>query len=66
MAIAWLMSISYIKYKEKTLIYLVNIQDDFIYNKTISKIIDSRLINKDEKDFLKTLKRKTKKKKIKQ
>ena len=65
MAIAWLMSISYIKYKEKTLIYLVNIQDDFIYNKTISKIIDSRLINKDEKDFLKTLKRKTKKKKIK-
>ena len=66
MAIAWLMSISYIKYKEKTLIYLVNIQDDFIYNKTISKIIDSRLINKDEKDFLKTLKRKTKKKKIKE
>ena len=66
MAIAWLMSISYIKYKEKTLIYLVNIQHDFIYNKTISKIIDSRLINKDEKDFLKTLKRKTKKKKIKQ
>ena len=65
MAIAWLMSISYIKYKEKTLIYLVNIQDDFIYNKTISKIIDSRLINKDEKDFLKTLKRKTKEKKIK-
>ena len=59
------MSISYIKYKEKTLIYLVNIQDDFIYNKTISKIIDSRLINKDEKDFLKTLKRKTKEKKIK-
>ncbi len=58
MAISWLMSISYIKYKEKTLIYLVNIKNDFIYNKTISKVVDSRKISKKEKDFIKTLRRK--------
>ncbi len=64
MAIAWLMSISYIKYKEKTLIYLVNIEDDFIYNKTLSKIIDSRRISESEKKFIKSLKRKSEKEKI--
>ena len=62
MAIAWLISISYIKYKEKTLIYLVNIEDNFIYNKTISKIVDSRRISNDEKKFIKSLKRKEDKK----
>lgn len=64
MAIAWLMSISYIKYKEKTLIYLVNIEDNFIYNKTLSKIIDSRRISNDEKNFIKSLKKNSKKEKI--
>lgn len=64
MAIAWLMSISYIKYKETTLVYLVNIKDDFIYNKTLSKIIDSRRISLEEKDFIRSLKRNTIKEKI--
>ncbi len=64
MAIAWLMSISYIKYKETTLVYLVNIKDDFIYNKTLSKIIDSRRISLEEKDFIRSLKRTTIKEKI--
>ena len=59
MAIAWLVSISYIKYKEKTLVYLVNIKDDFTYNKTLSKIIDSRRISNEEKDFIRSLKRDT-------
>lgn len=62
MAIAWLMSISYIKYKEKTLIYLVNIEDSFIYNKTLSKIIDSKRISNDEKKFIRTLKKNNKEK----
>ncbi len=62
MAVAWLVSTSYIRYKEKTLIYIVNIQDDFIYNKTLSKIIDSRRISDDEKKFIKSLKRATNKK----
>ena len=57
MAISWLMSISYIKYKEKTLVYLVNIKDDFIYNQSLNKIIDSRRIADDEKKFIKNLKR---------
>lgn len=60
MAIAWLVSISYIKYKEKTLVYLVNIKDDFTYNKTLSKIIDSRRISNEEKDFIRSLKREQK------
>ena len=58
MAIAWLMSVSYIKYKEKTLVYLVNIKNDFIYNKTLSKIIESNRVNKNEKEFIRGLKRK--------
>ena len=62
MAIAWLMSISYIKYKEKTLIYLVNIEDNFIYNKTLSKIVDSKRISEEEKEFIKSLKRSKKEK----
>ena len=62
MAIAWLMSISYIKYKEKTLIYLVNIEDNFIYNKTLSKIVDSKRISDSEKEFIKSLKRSKKEK----
>ena len=62
MAIAWLMSISYIKYKEKTLIYLVNIEDNFIYNKTLSKIVDSKRISDSEKKFIKSLKRSKKEK----
>ncbi|MBQ8472736.1 MAG: DNA alkylation repair protein [Bacilli bacterium] len=62
MAIAWLMSISYIKYKEKTLIYLVNIEDNFIYNKTLSKIVDSKRISEEEKKFIKSLKRSKKEK----
>lgn len=62
MAIAWLMANSYIKYKEKTLIYLVNIKNDFIYHKTLSKIVDSKRISKEEKDFIKSLRRNKKEK----
>ena len=58
MATSWLMSMSYIKYKEKTLVYLVNIKDDFIYNKALSKIVESRRIDDKEKEFIKSLKRK--------
>ena len=57
MAISWLLSIAYIKYKERTLVYLVNIKDDFIYNEAINKIIESRRINDEEKRFIKGLKR---------
>lgn len=56
MAIAWLISICYIKYPNETYKYLLNNKlDNWTYNKTISKIIDSnRIKNKDE---IKKLKR---------
>jgi len=59
MAVAWLLSVSYIKQKEKTLNYLKeNNLDDFTYNKALQKIIESYRVSKEEKEFIKTLKRK--------
>ena len=56
MAIAWLLSICYIKYPEKTIMILENKKlDIWIHNKTISKIRDSYRVTKDKKDYLKTL-----------
>lgn len=58
MSIAWLLSICYIKYKDKTTTYLLkNNLDNFTYNKTISKICDSKRITKEDKTYLKTLKK---------
>lgn len=59
MAIAWLLSVSYIKQKEKTLEYLKNNKlSNFTHNKAIQKIIESYRVSKEEKEFIKTLKRK--------
>jgi len=59
MAIAWLLSISYIKQKEKTLEYLKNNNlDDFTYNKALQKIIESYRVSKEEKENLRAMKRK--------
>jgi len=58
MAIAWLLSISYIKQKEKTLEYLKNNNlDDFTYNKALQKIIESYRVSKEDKDLIKSMKR---------
>jgi len=57
MAISWLISICYIKYKEKTLEYLKNNKlNKFTYNKSIQKIIESKQVNKKEKEVLKNMK----------
>lgn len=57
MANAWLLSICYIKFKEKTLKYLKNNNlDKFTFNKTISKICDSYRVTKEDKNYLKQLK----------
>lgn len=59
MAVAWLLSVSYVKQKEKTIEYLKNNKlDDFTHNKAIQKITESYRIPKEEKEFVKTLKRK--------
>lgn len=59
MAVAWAISICYIKYKSETKIFLEeNCLDDFTYNKAIQKIIESNRILKEEKIELKNLKRK--------
>lgn len=58
MGMAWLISTCYIKFKEKTLEFLKNNDlDDFTYNKSIQKMIESNRIIKTEKDNLRKLKR---------
>jgi len=59
MAIAWLLSIAYIKNKEITIEYLNNNNlDKFTHNKTIQKICESYQVSKEEKELLKLKKRK--------
>lgn len=58
MAIAWLLSISYIKQKEKTLAYLSNNDlDDFTYNKALQKITESYRVSKAEKTIIRGMKK---------
>ena len=58
MAIAWAISICYIKFPDKTLKYLQNSTlDDFCHNKAISKIIESFRVSKEDKENLKLLNR---------
>ncbi len=60
MAVAWAISICYIKFPDKTLEYLKNSPlDDFCHNKSISKIIESYRVSKEDKDKLRSLKRRT-------
>lgn len=57
MSIAWLISMCYIKYKDKTLNFLSNNKlDDWTYNKSIQKIIESNRVCKEEKDILRRMK----------
>ena len=58
MANAWTLSICYIKYKEKTYNYLLNNNlDKFTFNKTISKICDSKRVDIKDKEKLKKIRR---------
>ena len=59
MAVAWLISICFIKYKDKTMEYIQNNKlDDFTHNKAIQKIRESYRVNSKDKDNLNDLKRK--------
>lgn len=59
MAVAWAVSMCYVLNTKKTENFLKTCTlDDFTYNKAIQKIIESRQIDKEEKEKLKTWKRK--------
>lgn len=58
MAIAWTISIAFIKFEDKTMSYLNNNSlDDFTYNKSIQKIIESYRVDEKIKEKLKKMKR---------
>ena len=58
MANAWLISICYIKFKEKTYNYLLNNKlDKFTLNKAISKICDSKRVTIEEKEKIKKIRK---------
>ena len=58
MAIAWLISICFIKQPEKTMAFLHRTKiQPWIYNKSIQKITESYRITTDTKQILKTMKR---------
>ena len=59
MSIAWLISTCYIKYKGRTLTFLKNCKlDDWTFNKSIQKIIESNRVSDQDKTILKRMKRK--------
>lgn len=58
MAVAWAISICYIKFSDKTHKYLQqNNLDDFTYNKAIQKTIESYRVSDNQKQILRKMKR---------
>lgn len=58
MAVAWAVSVCFVKYPEKTKEFLKgNHMDDFTHNKSIQKIRESFRVSKEDKEWVKTLKR---------
>lgn len=61
MAVAWALSVCYIKFPEKTMILLKdNHLDDFTYNKALQKIVESYRVSTEEKGIIRSMKRKNK------
>ncbi len=59
MAIAWTLCDCFIKFKEKTMNYLnSNNLDNFTYNKTLQKIIESNRVDNETKDIIRKMKKK--------
>ncbi|MDD3172906.1 MAG: DNA alkylation repair protein [Herbinix sp.] len=59
MAVAWVLSMYYVKLPELTLEYLrSNELDDFTYNKALQKIVESLQVNQDIKTVIRSMKRK--------
>ncbi|MFR2534383.1 MAG: DNA alkylation repair protein [Clostridia bacterium] len=59
MAVAWAISIAYIRFPEQTMVLLQDNQlDDFTFNKALQKIIESYRVSDEEKQQMRKMKRK--------
>ena len=59
MGAAWAVSVCYVKYPEKTMRYLKNSNlDDFTYNKSLQKILESYRVDQESKAVIRNMKRK--------
>lgn len=59
MSVAWALSVCFVKFPDKTMEYLKTCTlDDFIYNKTLQKIIESFRVDKIMKNKVKSMKQK--------
>lgn len=60
MAVAWAISICYVKFPEETMILLQNSKmDDFTYNKALQKITESHQVSKEDKAVIRSMKRRS-------
>ena len=58
MAMAWMISICFIKFPDKTMKYLKRSKlDNWTYNKSLQKIIESLRVDKETKDIIRSMKR---------
>ena len=58
MAMAWMISICFIKFPEKTMKYLEQSKlDNWTYNKALQKTIESFRVDKETKNILRAMKR---------
>lgn len=58
MAVAWTLSICFVKFPEKTMLFLQNNHlDNFTYNKALQKSIESRRVDVETKNLLRRMKR---------
>jgi 3-methyladenine DNA glycosylase AlkD len=59
MGVAWAVSVCFVKYPGKTMTYLKNSSlDDFTYNKSLQKILESYRVDQDSKTLIRAMKRK--------
>lgn len=58
MAVAWAISVCYVKFPEKTMKFLKeNHLDNFTYNKSLQKIVESYRVSAEDKEIIKKMKR---------
>lgn len=59
MGVAWAISVAYVKFPEKTMIFLKNNNlDNFTFNKSLQKITESFRVSDEDKSLIKSMKRK--------